>query len=274
MKLQETLRHGIFFLAAVFVLSLFMAGIVYSKDEVKLTPEFLASGKWVIPGVAFEGGPCSGSAKFTKDGHFTMFWGCVAEGPDIIDVSGTYKIKGNKITFDVKKNIKEKFPTLLKPGDSFEAVLKVLTDKEEYSLEYRWGLDVKIKDRGSYCIIFNNETGIKAGDTVKIKGIDAVSMGAVKGTVTAALKIREAPDAKAKEITFSKACVDGKEVEAKSVDKGTELIIYGRTKDMVKTGKWNNYWYYVKFYSNDCSDGVQIDYHVTGWVFGEFVKIK
>jgi hypothetical protein len=61
-----------------------------------------------------------------------MFWGCVAEGPDIIDVSGTYKIKGNKITFDVKKNIKEKFPTLLKPGDSFEAVLKVLTDKEEY----------------------------------------------------------------------------------------------------------------------------------------------
>ncbi len=49
------------------------------------------------------------------------------------------------------------------------------------------------------------------------------------------LKIREAPDAKAKEITFSKACVDGKEVEAKSVDKGTELIIYSRTKDMVKT---------------------------------------
>jgi hypothetical protein len=61
MKLQGTLRHGILFIAAVFVLSLFMAGIVHSKDEVKLTPEFLASGKWVIPGVAFEGGPCSGT---------------------------------------------------------------------------------------------------------------------------------------------------------------------------------------------------------------------
>jgi hypothetical protein len=273
MKLHGRLSFGFVLIITVFILSLFMTGRVQSKDEVKLTPEFLASGKWVIPGVAFEGGPCSGDAKFTKDGHFTMFWGCVAEGPEEMDAAGSYKIQGNKITFIVEKNSKE-YPTKVKPGDSFEAVLKVLTEKEEYALEYRWGLDVNIKGHKSYCIIFNNETRIKAGDTVRIKGIDAVSMGAVQGTVTTALKIREAPDANAKEITFSKACVDEKEVETTSIEKGTRLTIYGRTKDMVQTGKWNNYWYYVKFYSNDCSDGVQIDYHVTGWVFGEFVKIK
>lgn len=265
--------HGIFFLTAVFVLSLFMTGTVYSKDNVKLTPEYLASGNWVIPGVAYDGGPCSGSAKFTKDGHFTMLWDCVAEGPDEIAAEGTYKINGNKISFNVEKNRKE-YPTIVMPGDSFEAVLNVLSVKEEYSLEYRWSLEVFIKDRGTYCKIFNNDSRIKAGETLSIKGIDAVSMGAVQGTVTAALKIREAPDAAAKEISFSKECVDGEEVIVKSIDKGTELIIYGRTKEMVKTGKWNNYWYYVKFYSNDCSDGVQIDYHITGWVFGEFVKIK
>jgi hypothetical protein len=278
MKLQGTLRHGIFFLSSVSVLSLFMTGIVHSKDEVKLMPEYMASGKWVIPGISqFEGtiGDC-GNVKFTKDGHFTMDLFCGAEYTDNINVAGTYKIKSNKITFIVETKSKEE--SKLRPGDSFDAELKAFSmseDSEVYAIEYRWCLALNIDkkyhfDKSYRDKIFNSETRIKAGEAVKIKGIDAVYMGAVQGTVTAALKVRVAPDAAAKEVTFGKACVDGNEVEAKSIEKGARLTIYGRTKDMVKTGKWNNYWYYVTF------DTVVCEGHGggAGWVFGEFVKIK
>ena len=89
------------------------------------------------------------------------------------------------------------------------------------------------------------------------------------GTVTTVLKIRENPDSSAKEIQFE-TCPDDTQVMATSIDKGKELTIYARTKDKVKTGKWNNYWYYVGFNSSNCEGS---DY-VSGWVFGEFVKIK
>jgi hypothetical protein len=42
-----------------------MTGTVHSKDDVKLTTEFLASGKWVIP-LGISGGEegCTGEAGF------------------------------------------------------------------------------------------------------------------------------------------------------------------------------------------------------------------
>jgi hypothetical protein len=248
MKLQGTLKHGIFILTAVFVLSLFMAGIVHSKDEVNLTPEFLASGKWALPTVVHYDEKCSGKAEFTKNGRFTMFKHCSdGDTSNNIDVKGTYKIKGNKLAYVIEKS---QANTAVEQGVKGEATL---TDKD--SLEYRWYIDF---GNGPIGQVYNLNTLIKEGEAVSIKGIDAISTGInKKGMVTSVLKIYEKPDSSAKEIIFS-ICKDNVINDSRSIDKGKELTIYGRTKDKVKNGKWNNYWYYVSFNVDTCEDFVPV----------------
>jgi len=102
---------------------------------------------------------------------------------------------------------------------------------------------------------------------MSIHGVDTVSLGSKNGIVTAALKIRESPGTSAQEITWQCDMPEGEPV--KSIEKGKQLTVFARTKEKNKVGKWNNYWYYV-MYNPDCEDSGSI----TGWVFGEFVKIK
>jgi len=241
---------------------LFMMAVMFSflitvnvkaADKSILSPEFLASGKWSIYG-GFEGGdPCSGMAEFTKDGRFTMKKNCNYE---VIDITGTYKINGNKLNYTVEKSPDG---TLFKKGEKGEATL---SDKDSY--DYRWYLDDKKTGK-----IFNHNTKIKDGETVTYGSIEAVSIDKKNGIVTTALKVRESPDASAKEIKFGEA--NGSEwIELKSLKQGTDLIIYARTKEKVKVGKLNNYWYYVGFSTN----GFEGSEDYKGWVFGEFVKIK
>ena len=255
MKLHRTLTQGIILFTAVFFLTLFMTGTIHSKDEVKLTPDYLASGKWILEGENITGKPCSGEAKFTKDGRFTMFRDCSHHESEI-DISGSYKIDGNKLIYTVEKSPE---------GTEFEKGYKgtaILTDKD--SIKYKWYLQ---SDKLGN--VYNHNTLIKESEIVSVNGIDAISTGVKKGTVTNVLKIRGAPNASAKEVNFY-SCVSGETVTAKSIEKGKELTIYARTKEKEQVGKWNNHWYYIEFYSDNCEGPDS----VTGWVFGEFVKIK
>lgn len=252
MKLHETLKHGLLLVAAVSVMSWFMVGTLLSKDEVKLTPEYLASGKWEIPGRD----SCTGKAEFTKNGRFTMFRDC-GHIDEKIDGSGVYTIRAGRLNLKFENASGDMF----KKGETIEWVL---SDKD--SLEYRWYL--AYEDDKPFAINLNSY--IKAGEPLSINGLNAVSMGSVSGIVTTNLKIREEPKTEAEEIhfTYNK---DYQYITAKSLDKGSELTIYARTKDKDKVGKWNNYWYYVGMPYDDGEGGNPV---LTGWVFGEFIKIK
>jgi hypothetical protein len=251
MKLQRALRHGIFFLAAVSVLSLFMAGTAYSKDKVKLTPEFLASEKWVLPWSEDDyDDNCPGKAEFTKKGTFTLLRKC-SHAEMWINASGSYKIKGDQIILKVEKSEGE----IIVEGNIFTGKL----DSEG---------SLKFDDPLGYIENKKSTEPVKAGEPVKINSIDAVSMGSVSGHATSVIKIRIGPGTDKKEITWTGNC-DTDSEEFKSVKKNTELVILARTKEKDKVGKWTNYWYYVKFYKESSCGG-----SVEGWVFGEFVKIK
>jgi len=243
-----------------------MTGSVYSKDDAALTPDFLVSGKWVLE-EGFD--DCRCTIEFTAKGRFTINRkDCVMQDRSNINASGIYKISGDSISFTVDKENEPN--TEFTKGFSFTALLA-----KSDSLKYRWLLDFTTSDIGK---LNNYNSLIKEGESVSIKGIDSVSTGEKKGTVTAPLKMREAPDTTAKESEYGGKCVQRADkkgsdyVPFKSYEKGTELKIFARTKNMSKVGKLNNYWYYVKYADQDCDDG-QITERA-GWVFGEYVKMK
>lgn len=247
MKLSRTLTHGLFLVSAVFIFSLFMTGTVYSKDEVKLTPEFLASNNWDL-----ENG-CDIEIKFTGDGRFTIIQRCGNSAEtDYINISGGFKINGDKITLTVES---AEEMSEIKKGKSLQGVLV-----KKNNLKYRWCLDFKD------FTIWNINILTAAGDAASINGIAAVTMGVKTASTTTVIKVREAPGASAKEINFE--CGDNDET-IKSLGKGKSLTVLARTKDKDKVGKWNNYWYYVEYKKCEFDDGFS-----RGWVFGEFVKVE
>lgn len=241
----------ILFITAV-MLSCIMTVNIHAADKNVLTPEFLASGKWVKN----DDSGCTFDIKFTVKGSFKISHECHASN-DWIEGSGSYKIQGNKIIFKIEEG-KNGEDSPLKTGDTGEAVLS-----DTDSLQYRWYLDL------GFTRIANINSEIKSGEPVSITSVDAISTGKKYGIVTTSLKMRERPDTSAKEILLD-ICADGLHSSAKSIEKDKELVIYARTKEQNKVGKWNNYWYYIEFNDNSCEDGA----YNSGWVFGEFVKIK
>jgi len=217
----------------------------------KLTPEYLASGKWTDKDYR-----CTTTLEFTAKGSFKFSGNCGSADGDWFEVSGSYRINGNKIIYKVTE-CRAGEDARLKIGDSSEATL---SDRD--SFQYRWYLNFENSGLGK---IFNLNSLIKEGGAVSIKGIDAVSTGVKSGTVITSF----APTTSAKEIVLD-ICSDSLHASAKFFEKGTALTIYARTKNMDKAGKWNNYWYYVEFNDLSCEDGACNK----GWVFGEFVKIK
>ncbi len=245
-------KSGILSFITAVIISSVLSGNISAADKSPLTSEFLASGKWEIPGRD----SCTGKAEFKKNGRFTMFRNC-GHIDEKIDGSGTYTIKDGKLILMFEKSTEGMF----KKGETIEWVL---SDKD--SLEYRWYL--AYEDEKPFAINLNSF--IKAGDPVSVNDINAVSMGSANGVATTNLKIREMPNATAKEIHFTHY-KDSQYITAKSLDKDAKMTVYARTKERDKVGKLNNYWYYIGMKYNDGEGGDPI---LTGWVFGEFVKIK
>lgn len=250
MKLHGRSIPGLILIIAIFIFTLFMTGIVHPAGKPELTPEYLVSNTW---------GQFNESCvaiKFTKDGRFDMTYECENHCESIKQGSGSYKIKGDTITLTF-----EKLPqcTDFNKGEVLHGKLSDLN-----SLQYRWYLS--FDERG--ITVYNYSTEIKTGDAVTIQGVEAVSMGSASGHTTSVLKIRTAPGAKEKEITWEGSCDSDTEVY-KSIKKDTGLVIFARTKNKDKVGKMENYWYYVRFDKEGYCGG-----SVEGWVFGEFVKIK
>lgn len=235
-----------------FIFSMITAGSINAADKQVLTPDFLASGKWLDN----DDSGCTFLIEFSGKDRFKISHECHASN-DWIKSSGSYKIKGNKIIFKIEEG-KNGEDSPLKIGDTGEAVL---TDTG--SFQYRWYLDL------GFSRIPNINSEIKSGEPVLIKNVEGVSTGKKECIVTSPLKMREQPDTSAKEILLD-ICVDGLHSSAKSIEKGKNLSIYARTKEKSTVGKWNNYWYYVEFNDSSCEDGA----YNSGWVFGEFVKIK
>ena len=252
MKQLRVEKRRFFLLLTAVIFTTIITGISTAAEKASLTPDYLASGKWEIPGRD----SCTGKVEFTKGGRFTMFRDC-GHIDEKIDGSGVFTIKGGKLNLKFENASGDMF----KKGETIEWVL---SDKD--SLEYRWYL--AYEDDNPFAINLNSY--IKEGESLSINGLNAVSMGSVSGIVTTNLKIREEPNSAAEEIhyTYNK---DYQYITAKSLDKGSELTIYARTKEKDKVGKWNNYWYYVGMPYDDGEGGDPV---LTGWVFGEFVKIK
>lgn len=250
MKITE-----IFLFITIIILSTIFTGKAFSSDKPSLTPEFLASGKWSVE----DNSACTSAFEFTAKGKFKFSHECHAS-EDWVDVSGSYKIKGNKIIYKIEDG-KTGSDAILKLGHSGEANLS-----DRNSIKYRCYLEFDNLGIGR---VYNKNSLIKNAELVLIKDIEAVSTGGTSATVVNSLKMREAPTTSAKEITLD-LCVNGLHASAKSIEKGTSLTVYAHTKEKDKVGKWNNYWYYVEFNDNNCEDGA----YNSGWVFGEFIKLK
>lgn len=140
---------------------------------------------------------------------------------------------------------------------------------EANPVKYRWNITIEENLR-----VYNHNTLLKDGEAVVINNINAVSTGSIEGITTTVLKVRETPGVSGKEKSFSCDYSDGENVSYKSLDKGKILKIFARTKDKDTVGKWNNYWYYVRFDIADNSNNDCYGDEGVGWVFGEFVKLK
>lgn len=253
MKLYGRSIRGHVVITAVFIFTIFITGPIHSEEKVKLTPQYLASEKWVLPWNA-DDDECNGKggqATFSADGRFTLLRNCRG-WEDKIDASGRYKISGDKIIIKVEKSEGE----IITTGTTLTGTLT-----GEGSL--------KFEDPLGYINNKKSTEPVKAGEPFKINGLDAVSMGEVSGYTTSVIKVRCKPGTDAEEMTWAGSCDSDSEVVFKSIKKDTGLVLIGRTKEKDKVGKWNNYWYYVKF-SKDSPCGGSVE----GWVFGEFVKIK
>ena len=118
-------------------------------------------------------------------------------------------------------------------------------------------------DNGIY--LRSDKFKVKEGIKGRINGIEAISMGGKKGVTTENVRIRPKPTIDSKYLEYSN------EIEGKLpyYPKGWDVIIYARTLNKDKIGKWNNYWYYVELVcdSREMESGWV-------WVYGEFIKIK
>lgn len=253
MKLPRTLTDGLFLFAAVTVISMFMTGTGFSKSGAKITPQLLTSEKWAIPWDANDD-ECDGkggTATFTADGRFTLLRDCRG-WEDKIDASGSYKISGDKIILKVEKSEGE----IIVTGMTLNGILT-----GEGSL--------KFDDPLGYVVNRKSLEPVKAGESFKLNGFDVISMGEVSGLTTSVIKVRHKPGTNSGEKTWTGTCDSDSEVLFKSIKKDSGLVIVARTKEKDKVGKWNNYWYYVKFPIESTCGGSE-----SGWVFGEFVKIE
>lgn len=216
------------------------------EEPLVITAEYLSGSKW---------GPDNGRygwfIEFRKDGTYDENFA----GEGCGGYKGTYAIINKAVVLNANQK------DACTPDQKPVVNRKCAVEKDEKSL-YR---TVKMVCDGQYGYHRLDSTAA-ADRPVDIQGVPAVSMGARNAEVKEAVMFRASPDKSGKVIT----CKDHEAKAMGALPKGMQLIVLARTKDKVRVGNWENYWYFVDpnidWYSS-CDSG-------EGWVFGEFVEFK
>jgi len=244
------------------VISFFFISLAVNAGEVQtLTSEYLASGLW---GPEFDVGM---KIKFTPDGKFESD---TNYGQDGCSANGTYSIKSGKLSLSMlNAEKKDVFCGVLTLKDGIFSVDAASPKYRNYILFKKSEVkDLYLQDDLK---IWDYNSILKEGESLTVNGLSVTAVGIKSAVTTAAVKVRETPGIKGKEMLFvydepfggyvSEKSVSSETVKA--IQKNFPLTVLARTKEKDKVGKFNNYWYYVEFAIEN-----------RGWVFGEFIKIK
>lgn len=180
-------------------------------------------------------------------------------GPGGSEFSGTWNKEGSQLL--LKPNPEQAAYISLWGDGKFpkSGVYKCKEKDDNTSLFYTRKLDCGVEN-------FWDPNSKRKGGPAKYKGIDIELINNDKyGVSTTAVKFRSAPNAEAK--VYSCFLMDKK---VGSIPEGMEFNVIGRTKDKVKVGKWENYWYLIETIFDE-------GFHCEsdrGWVFAEFVKFQ
>lgn len=181
------------------------------------------------------------------------------QGPGGSEFSGTWKKENSQLILKPDSEVAD-YISLWGDGKLPKSGVYKCTEKDDNtSLFYTRKLDCGVQS-------FWDPNSKRKGGSAKYKGIDIELINNDKyGVSTTALKFRSAPKAEAK--AYSCSLMHEK---AGAIPEGMEFTVIGRTKEKVKVGKWENYWYLIEIFFDE-------GFHCEsdrGWVFAEFVKFQ
>ncbi len=102
--------------------------------------------------------------------------------------------------------------------------------------------------------------------SVRIDGIEALTVGNKKGITTDAANMRTRPSTDASKCEFYGD--PAKDEKTSVLKKNTNIIVLAKTPRREKVGKWENHWYYIEF-----TDERPDQELIRAWAFGEFIRI-
>lgn len=187
-------------------------------------------------------------------------------GPGSWQCAGKFRIESGTVYLSSGKFIPE-----ATPRDYMDCEAKKCTlDLDNDSL-YRNRKLVCKPGKGVY---YMKSAAVPAGAERVIRGEKAITVGLKTAVLKTAMKIRTAPNSKAKAYFFRKLEAEN---DRDSLPERHEITLLARTKQKDKIGSNENYWYFADL-------GLEMSYcaspfkenicESTGWIFGEWLDIK
>jgi hypothetical protein len=216
-----------------------------AEEKPKLSPEYVSAHQWGEEGVY------GVNIKFAPGGTFMATDRYSAQNESTVE--GTYKIKGDTLVLTITHTT----------GLRFKNIKKGLFSVDPTSVRYLYYFQFE------EARIWNKDSQRPAAIDMIFDGVTVVTMGAVKGKTTDNVKLRVKPDPSAAEINYiaiEPSPVDpmGTTVEKPFMPRNTAVTVLARTKEKMKVGKWENYWYYVEYLES-------WDYMKRAWLYGQFL---
>lgn len=239
-----------------YVILLLLIGIGYNCKKAGLN-ESLVEGSW-LDSLPYPGMGWGYALKFNKDLTYQISFA----GEGYLSLTGKYIVSGQEVILDNPKDNNGQNETI-----AAEHVLKKCVLQNIEDLYYLEALSCSSGKK-----FYNTTKKVPSGTERKVGNIDVLTMNRVEAITTDNVMIRENPDTQAKSIGVLQQ-VSGAQMEFKHQEylhSNYPMNIIARTKNKEKVQKWENYWYYVALYEETMGYPAS----VTGWVFGEFVKIK
>ena len=245
-------------LYAVFMLTACSGAPVLSPSPAQMSPEYLCSRSFFADHGNTPFSAASIELRFERDSTYSAEISFGDHGPTL---TGKYVLTGGALTLyiddDARRQLKTMADVNLSPMRDWLFKKGILRD-DPSSLTYSRFLQF---DDGSRFYDEKSSPG-KEGTAVTIGKLPAVLMGMKQGKANTAVKFRERPDVKAKEIHLDQSPME----PLRAIPANTELSVLARTANRAKVQRWENYWYYVEIPGR---------YGYTrGWMFAEFVDLK